>query len=130
MSLNHHFWGDVSAWLIGYVAGVKLNPRADDCDYVEISPNFISALTFAEGEFIHEKGKIVSCWERAENGIRLRVSLPSGICAKLVLPKNYACDGLVKRDDCATRNAYDFFDHGVTESITVYEIVCGNALER
>ena len=105
-SLNHHFWGDVSAWLIGCVAGLKINPRADDYNYVEIFPSFISTLTFAEGEFIHEKGKIVSRWERVDGGIRLRICLPNGIRAKLVLPKNYESDGLVKCADCTTRNVY------------------------
>jgi alpha-L-rhamnosidase len=91
-SLNHHFWGDVSAWLICYVAGLKINPNAEDCNYAEISPNFISLLTFAEGEFIHTKGKITSRWDITEEGIRLRIGLPSGIYARLVLPKGYICD--------------------------------------
>ena len=123
-SLNHHFFGDVSAWLICYVAGLKINPHADDCNYVEISPNFISALTFAESEFIHEKGKIVSRWERVEGAIRLRICLPNGIRARLVLPKNYACDGLVKNADCATRNIYPLFDNSNEGATQVYEVIC------
>ena len=128
-SLNHHFWGDISAWLIGYVAGVRINPNADDCNYVEIAPNFISALTFAEGEFIHEKGKIVSRWERAEGAIRLRICLLNGIRARLVLPKNYACDGLVKNADCTTRNVYHFIDGCKAESTNIYEMICREITE-
>ena len=122
-SLNHHFWGDVSAWLICYVAGLKVNPHADDYNYVEISPNFISALTFAEGEFLHEKGKIISRWERMDGGIRLRICLPKGIRARLVLPKNYTTDGLVRRDDCTTHNVYDFVENEETGAMQTYDII-------
>ena len=128
-SLNHHFWGDVSAWLICYVAGLKINPNADDCNYVEISPNFISALTFAEGEFIHEKGKITTRWERTDEAIRLRICLPYGIRARLVLPQNYESDCLVKRDDCATRNVYPLFDNGKEGTTQVYDVVCREITE-
>jgi alpha-L-rhamnosidase len=128
-SLNHHFWGDVSAWLICYVAGLKINPHADDCDFVEIAPNFISALTFAEGEFIHKKGKIVSRWERMEGAIRLRISLPSGIRAKLALSKNYKVEGLTKRDDCATRNIYNLVDTDKVEGAKFYEVICKETRE-
>ncbi len=128
-SLNHHFWGDVSAWLICYVAGLKINPNADDCNYVEISPNFISALTFAEGEFIHEKGKITTRWERTDEAIRLRICLPYGIRARLVLPQNYESDCLVKLDDCATRNVYPLFDNGKEGTTQVYDVVCREITE-
>ena len=122
-SLNHHFWGDVSAWLICYVAGLKINPYANDYNYVEIAPNFVSALTFAESEFIHEKGKIVSRWERVDGGIRLRICLPSGIRAKLILPKNYESDGLAKCEDGTMRNAYAFADKDKESTAQIYDVI-------
>ena len=89
------------------MAGLKINPNAEDCNFVEISPNFLSALTFAEGEFIHKKGKITTRWERTEKGIRLRICLPDGLKVRLVLPQGYACDGLVKEE--SETNVYATF---------------------
>ncbi len=93
-SFNHHFWGDISAWFIAYIAGVKINPHFDDCAYVEIAPNFLSKLEFAGGKTTGAEGEVMSRWERLENGtIELFVRLPKGAKGKLCLPKGYACDG-------------------------------------
>ena len=88
-SLNHHFWGDVSAWFIIYLAGINVAP--DFCpNHVTIAPNFIAALQFAEGKFTHTLGEIVSRWERRSDGkICLDITLPEGVEAKLRLPKEY-----------------------------------------
>ena len=93
-SLNHHFWGDISAWMISYVAGIKINPDFYALDQVEISPQFVLALDYAEGKFMHRKGEIVSRWDRtAEDEIQLSITLPKGVEATLKLPSGYACEG-------------------------------------
>ena len=92
-SLNHHFWGDVSAWFIKYLAGIKVNPTYADVNTVEISPAFVSELDFAEGYFLHKKGRIDSGWAREDDGsITLRVRIPKGVAATLCLPKGYIGD--------------------------------------
>jgi alpha-L-rhamnosidase len=89
-SLNHHFWGDVSAWFISYVAGIKINPDCRNADSVEISPNFLSALSFAKATFAHKQGEILSRWERInEKEILLFVNIPKGITVTLRLPVGY-----------------------------------------
>ena len=91
-SLNHHFWGDISAWFIAYVAGIKVAPDLNDLERIEIAPDFISALTFAEGKFNHRKGEIVSRWERTQDGnIVLYVTIPKGLNATLRLQSGYCC---------------------------------------
>ena len=89
-SFNHHFWGDVSAWLIAYVAGIQVNPDFYVPDEVVIAPTFLSALSFAEGRFVHRKGEIVSRWERNEaDGYMLHLTIPDGVVVKLQLPSGY-----------------------------------------
>ena len=88
-SLNHHFWGDISAWMIAYVAGIRVNPTCDNVDSVEIAPQFLTDLTFAEGRFTHRKGEIVSRWQRDGAGLTLRLVLPAGVSASLRLPMGY-----------------------------------------
>lgn len=92
-SFNHHFWGDISAWFIAYIAGIKINPDFYDCDFVEIAPNFLSALRFAEGKTRCKNGEVISRWARLENGdIELSVAIPKGVRGKLRLPSGYACE--------------------------------------
>ena len=92
-SFNHHFWGDISAWFIAYIAGIKINPYFDDCAYVEIAPNFLSALAFAEGKTTSAKGEVFSCWARLKDGtIALLVRLPKGAKGKVRLPSGYVCE--------------------------------------
>ena len=43
LSLNHHFWGDISGVFYRYILGVNVNPTLDDPDNIVISP-----LPFAE----------------------------------------------------------------------------------
>ena len=57
-SLNHHFWGDVSSRYIQKVAGIQLNPNGDDITNVNIRPNFIKKLSFAEAWHNSVNGKI------------------------------------------------------------------------
>lgn len=93
-SLNHHFWGDISAWFTLYVAGIRVNPDLTRPDYVEIAPNFLEKLTFAEGDLLHRRGKIFTRWERQLNGnVLLSVRLPEGVEGCLRAPKGYTCDG-------------------------------------
>ena len=92
-SLNHHFWGDVSAWFILRVAGIQINPDFFHPDKVEIAPNFIDALTFAQGKVEHRRGEIFSRWERIESGkIKITMVIPQGVDANLRLPTGYACE--------------------------------------
>ncbi|MGN0493528.1 MAG: family 78 glycoside hydrolase catalytic domain, partial [Acutalibacteraceae bacterium] len=44
LSLNHHFWGDVSAWFYTYLAGMRINPTGKDITNVDIKPLFPEKL--------------------------------------------------------------------------------------
>ena len=95
-SLNHHFWGDVSAWFMLHVAGIRINPDFYHPDQVEIAPDFLSALSFAQGEMLHRKGQIFSRWDRLdENRVKLTIRLPQGVDARLRLPDGYACEAML-----------------------------------
>ena len=83
-SLNHHFWGDVSAWMISYIGGIKVNEAGDDADRVKIAPCFLKNLQFAESYYNHTKGRIFVRWERADGQrIRLFIEIPEGVKATL-----------------------------------------------
>ena len=89
-SRNHHFFGDISSWFMQAIAGLKPNPRADDISCYEISPNFITDLSFAKAHYTSAFGTTSVKWERMENGnIKLYVDIPKGIHGRVVLPEGY-----------------------------------------
>ena len=88
-SLNHHFWGDVSAWFIKAVAGIRLSP-AGGALTCEIKPAFIRALSHAEGYQVTPVGRITSSWKRDGEAILLTVELPDDMAGDIVLPDGYA----------------------------------------
>ena len=89
-SMNHHFWGDISAWFIKCVAGIKLNPNKNNINEVEISPSFIESLDNASAYHIAPAGEIVSTWRREGDEIVLALSIPCKMNATVILPDGYS----------------------------------------
>ncbi len=88
-SMNHHFWGDISAWFIKRIAGICLNPHGNDVNEVEIHPTFITDIDNASAYHIAPAGKISVAWERADGNIKLCVEIPSGMKARAVVDSGY-----------------------------------------
>ncbi len=88
-SKNHHFWGDISAFFIKRICGINYNPCANDLEYLEIKPHFLSALEHAEAYHNSPKGKIESSWKKDGNEVVLTLNIPSEIKYKVVLPAGY-----------------------------------------
>jgi len=80
-SMNHHFWGDISAWFMKCLAGIRLNPNKDNVNELEIRPSFIDALAEVSAYHIAPSGKISVSWRKEGQSIILDVEIPKGICA-------------------------------------------------
>ena len=89
-SMNHHFWGDVSAWFIKRVAGINLNPGKHNVNEVEISPSFIGALNFAKGYHDAPAGRISSHWRKDGDSFILELSVPEKIKATARLAEGFS----------------------------------------
>ncbi len=89
-SLNHHFWGSISAWFIQCLCGIHFNPDADDIHRADITPHFAEGLEHASGYHICPDGKIEVRWHRTgENTIDLTVTIPQGVHGDLILEKEW-----------------------------------------
>ena len=88
-SMNHHFWGDISAWFIKCIAGINLNPDGRDVNKVLIKPCFINSMDHAQGYHDAPAGKIVSHWKRAHDTVILKVDIPDGMSGEITLGKGY-----------------------------------------
>ena len=83
-SLNHHFFGDVSAWFIKSVCGINLNPDCEDVNFVRIAPRFISALDHARAYHVAPAGKIAVEWVRCGDRIELTLEAPEAMRVEFV----------------------------------------------
>ncbi|MBQ8323322.1 MAG: family 78 glycoside hydrolase catalytic domain [Clostridia bacterium] len=70
LSLNHHFWGDISAWFYRYILGININPNGDDCNLFEISPLEFKNIEYAEGSYIRNGNGVSVSWKRSPDGKR------------------------------------------------------------
>ncbi len=68
LSLNHHFWGDISAWFYRYILGLRINPDGNDVFAVEIYSCEIPEISYAEGKYENQNGSISVKWRRSDDG--------------------------------------------------------------
>lgn len=88
-SMNHHFWGDISAWFIKRIVGIQLNPNKNDVNTLKIKPAFIQALDHASAFHNAPAGTISVSWKRENRDILLDVKIPEGICATAELGPDF-----------------------------------------
>ena len=85
-SMNHHFWGDIAAWYMTYLAGLRVNEAFDDPARIDIAPCFVRQLGFAQARHITPRGEASCAWQRRADGkIDLFVRLPQGTHGELKL---------------------------------------------
>lgn len=79
-----HGWGAVPVYeLICMVLGIR--PLKPGYEEILIKPCFLEQLQFARGCAVTKHGIVQVCWERTDEGLRLRVKGPAGIWKKIVL---------------------------------------------
>lgn len=86
-SRNHHFLGDVSSWMFQSIGGIRPNPQGNDPNSFEIAPTFLSALTYANASYRTEAGALELNWERQQDKICFRITIPEGVCCRLAFEK-------------------------------------------
>jgi len=104
-SMNHHFWGDISAWFIKRIAGICLNPDKHNVNELKIAPAFISALDNASAYHMAPSGKILSSWVREGENVILTLEIPAGINASAELEAGYTFEDL-KNTKSVTSGTY------------------------
>jgi len=83
LSLNHHFWGDISAWFYRYVLGINVNPSMENEITFEISPALLSSINYAEGSYVRNGKGIAIKRVKTDNATRIQIQTIGG--AKYVL---------------------------------------------
>ena len=89
-SLNHHFWGDISAWFYRYLAGMEINPDATDICKVNIKPVFASVVNHVKASHRLPYGELSVEWTRKGDTIILDVEVPAMARGEIHLPEGLA----------------------------------------
>lgn len=85
-SRNHQFWGDIGHWLVRWLAGIQYDCPSHTLD---IRPQFIDDLEYAEGFHLAPEGKISVRWRRTDERILLEVEAPAELNGNIYLPDMY-----------------------------------------
>ena len=83
-SLNHIMFGDISAWMYQYLAGITPVESAPGFKLIEFRPCFVKGLDHVEAEHVSPFGKISVSWKRENGKIIFRCSVPEGCTAELI----------------------------------------------
>ena len=103
LSLNHHFWGDVSAWFYTYLAGMKINPRGNDATNVDIMPLFPKKLNSVTAYHDTPVGRISVSWERTnEQTITLKIEAAQKLHGKIHLSDGFIFSDCSKEKELAS----------------------------
>ncbi len=95
-SLNHHFWGDISALFIEYFAGIRPNFHLTDAANIDIRPVFPTVLQHAKAYYNAVPGRVEVAWQREGESIVINLTYPTGAEGFVVAPRGYCVNGAEK----------------------------------
>jgi alpha-L-rhamnosidase len=83
--------GSVGAWLYKALAGINVHPEEVGFKKVQISPQVVGDLEYAEASIWTLRGNVASSWKvsQTDGTLKLGVSIPVNSEAELLLPKGY-----------------------------------------
>ncbi len=84
-SHSHPMFGAVAAYLYDFLLGIRQPAGEAGFRSLEIAPVFAAPLNRASGYRDFRQGRVRVAWERQGERIRLRVTLPEGLPASLIV---------------------------------------------
>ena len=101
-SHHHPMFGAVTTYLYEYLLGIKQDSDSYGYDRISISPAYVDGLNYVKGHITTVKGKISVEYTRNSDSIRLSISIPDGIMARVTMP-----DGKTVMLDKATNITFE-----------------------
>ena len=83
-SQNHVFLGDIAAWMVKYLAGIRYEMTPDGACSLTFEPCIVDELDWAGAEYKSVRGLIRSRWERRGGEVVLTIEVPANARAKVI----------------------------------------------
>ncbi|MDB6063807.1 MAG: alpha-rhamnosidase [Pedosphaera sp.] len=83
-SLNHIMFGDISAWFMEYLGGIR--PGTPGYKLVVIKPEIVNGLAWVQASHESPYGTISSAWQFSGQSATLNVTIPAGSTGVVYLP--------------------------------------------
>jgi alpha-L-rhamnosidase len=98
-SNNHIMFGSVGAWFYQALAGINQAPDTAGYRQLRIQPQAAHGLRWASGTVKTIRGTVESSWKRTENGVTLKVNIPVGAEARVMVPKPGELTGITVEEN-------------------------------
>ncbi|MBQ9085914.1 MAG: family 78 glycoside hydrolase catalytic domain [Clostridia bacterium] len=84
-SLNHHFWGDITAFFYRHLAGIQI----DSIDHVTIAPCFNSYMNRVRASCTVLENKISVEYKKTDIMVELTANIPASVQGEVKIPFGY-----------------------------------------
>ncbi len=84
VSMNHYSFGCVAEWMFRAIGGVDADKPG--FKHLVIAPKPDQRLDWARREYMSEQGTVGCAWEKKDDGIEIRVTIPCNARATILLP--------------------------------------------
>lgn len=86
ISLNHIMFGEIGAWLYKGIAGIHPDINHPGFKNVILAPHFVEGLNEFTATHDGPYGKIVSSWQRTDNSVTYKVTIPANSTGTITFP--------------------------------------------
>jgi alpha-L-rhamnosidase len=85
-SLNHIMFGDISAWMYQYLAGIAPDPEIPGFKHILLAPHPVPGLDWVKAQYDSPQGRISSAWTVKNNQFNWEVEIPPHSTATVLKP--------------------------------------------
>jgi len=98
-SRNHIMFGDISAWMYQYLAGITPDPDNPGFKHMIIKPHLIHALDWGSAKHNSPYGNISVSWKKQKNKAIIDIEISNQTTADIILP-----DGTITQHSAGIHN--------------------------
>ncbi len=88
VSNNHMMLGHIMEWFYSGLGGIRQTPMSAAYDTILIKPEIAGDIKWAETSYNSIRGKIVTSWKIENDRLSLKVQIPAGSVAYVVIPQS------------------------------------------
>ena len=85
-SLNHIMFGDISAWMYQYLAGIAPDPEIPGFKHILLAPHPVPGLDWVKAQYDSPHGRITSVWNVKNGTFCWDVEIPPNSTATVLKP--------------------------------------------